>query len=77
MTIAKMKGQIKETTGKIIGDTGMEAEGKFEKVFSDVNRAVGGAVDYVTEVVGTGFNAVTNAVTDVYKSAKRTISKLF
>ena len=36
-----------------------------------------GAVDYVTDVVGTGFNAVTNAVTDVYKSAKRTIRKLF
>ena len=77
MTVAKMKGQIKETTGKIIGDPGMEAEGTFEKAFSDVKRVVGGAVDYVTDVVGTGLNAVTNAVTDVYKSAKRTISKLF
>lgn len=74
---AKMKGQIKEATGKLTGDTGMEAEGKLEKGVAEVKRAVGGAVDYVTEVVGAGINTVTNAITDVYKSAKETISKLF
>ena len=78
MTVAaKMKGQLKETTGKLTGDTGMEAEGKFEKGFAEVKRVVEGAVDYVAEVVGTGINTVTNAITDVYKSAKKTIGKLF
>ena len=74
---AKMKGQIKETTGKLTSDTGMEAEGKFEKGVAEVKRVVGGAVDYVVEVVGTGIKTVTNAITDVYISAKITISKLF
>jgi uncharacterized protein YjbJ (UPF0337 family) len=78
MTVAaKMKGQLKETTGKLTGDTGMEAEGKFEKGVAEVKRVVGSAVDYVTEVVGAGINTVTNAITDVYKSAKKTIGKLF
>ena len=78
MTVAaKMKGQLKETTGKLTGDTGMEAEGKFEQGVAEVKRVVGGAVDYVTEVVGTGINTVTNAITDVYMSAKKTIGKLF
>ncbi len=32
MTVAaKMKGQLKETTGEPTGDSGMEAEGKFEQ----------------------------------------------
>jgi len=78
MTVAaKMKGQLKETTGKLTGDTEMEAEGKFEKGVAEVKRVVGGAVDYVEEMVGTGINTVTNAITDVYMSAKKTISKLF
>jgi uncharacterized protein YjbJ (UPF0337 family) len=78
MTVAaKMKGQLKETTGMLTGDTGMEVEGKFEQGVAEVKRVVGGAVDYVTEVVGNGINTVTNAITDLYKSTKRTISKLF
>ena len=78
MTVAaKMKGQLTETTGKLTGDTGMEAEGKFEQGVAEVKRVVGSAVDYVSEVVGTGINTVTNAITDVYKSAKKTIGKLF
>ena len=78
MTIAaKMKGQLKETTGKLTGDTGMEVEGKFEKGYAEVKRVVGGAVDYVADVVGTGINTVTNAIADVYKSAKKTLSRLF
>ncbi len=74
---AKMKGQIKETAGKLAGDTGMEVQGNFEKGVAEVKRVVGDAVDYVTEVMGTGIKTVTNALTDVYKSAKKTISKLF
>jgi len=78
MTVAeKMKGQIKETTGKFTGNTGMEVEGKIEKGVAEVKRVVEGAVDYVTEVVGAGINTVTNAITDVYRSAKQTVSKLF
>jgi uncharacterized protein YjbJ (UPF0337 family) len=78
MTVAaKMKGQIKESAGRLTGDTGMEAEGKFEKAVAEVRRAAGGAVDYVTEVVGTGINTVTSAIADVYRSARKTIRKLF
>ena len=78
MTVAaKMKGQIKETTGKLTGNTGMEVEGKIEKGVAEVKRVVERAVDYVTEVVGAGINTVTNAITDVYRSAKQTVSKLF
>jgi len=55
----------------------MQVEGTLEKGVAEVNRVVGGAVDYVTDMVGTGINTVTNAVTDVYNSAKKTIGKLF
>jgi uncharacterized protein YjbJ (UPF0337 family) len=78
MTVAaKMKGQLKETTGKLTGDTGMEAKGKFEQGVAEVKRVVGSAIDYITEIVGTGINTVTKTTTDVYKSAKRRIGKLF
>jgi uncharacterized protein YjbJ (UPF0337 family) len=77
MTLAaKMKGQIKETTGKIAGDTGLETQGTFEKGVADVEEAVGGAFDYITEVVGAGINVVTNAI-NVYKNATKSLSKLF
>jgi uncharacterized protein YjbJ (UPF0337 family) len=77
MTVAKMKGQIKEITGKLTGDTGMEVEGAFEKGVAEVKRAVRGAVDYITDIVGTGIDTVTNAITDLYTSAKKTISRRF
>jgi uncharacterized protein YjbJ (UPF0337 family) len=77
MSISTIKGQIKETTGKLTGDTGMQVEGTLEKGVAEVKRVVGGAVDYVTEVVGTGINTVTHAITDAYNSAKKTIGKLF
>ena len=53
------------------------AEGKLEQGIAEVKRVVGGAVDCDREVVGTGINTVTNAITDVYKSAKKRIGKLF
>ena len=77
MSISTIKGQIKETTGKLTGDTGMQVEGTLEKGVAEVKRVVGGAVDYVTEVVGTGINTVTHAITNAYNSAKKTIGKLF
>jgi len=39
------KGKIKETFGKVTGDTKTEAEGKGEKVAGKVQNAVGGAKD--------------------------------
>ncbi|SMH60148.1 CsbD family protein [Azospirillum agricola] len=39
------KGTIKETAGKLMGDTKMEAEGKTEKAAGKVQNTVGGAKD--------------------------------
>jgi uncharacterized protein YjbJ (UPF0337 family) len=39
------KGKVKETFGKVTGDTKTEAEGKAEKVAGKVQNAVGGAKD--------------------------------
>jgi uncharacterized protein YjbJ (UPF0337 family) len=72
-----MKRQLLETDGTLTSDAKMEVDGGLEKGVAEVERVVGGAVDYVTEVVGTGINTVTNAITDVYKSAKKTIGELF
>jgi uncharacterized protein YjbJ (UPF0337 family) len=46
MTVAKMKGQLKETTGKLTGDTGTQVEGTLEKGVAEVKRVVGGAADF-------------------------------
>jgi uncharacterized protein YjbJ (UPF0337 family) len=78
MTVtAKMKGQIKESAGKLTGDKGMEAEGKFEKGVAEVKRIVGGVVDNIAGIVGRGVNTVTSAIADVYRSARKTMGKLF
>jgi uncharacterized protein YjbJ (UPF0337 family) len=74
---ARMKRQLLETDGTLTSDAKMEVDGRLEKGVAEVERVVGGAVDYVTEVVGTGINTVTNAITDVYQSTKKTIGKLF
>ncbi len=39
------KGAVKETAGKVVGDTKMEAEGKVEKAAGKVQNTVGGAKD--------------------------------
>jgi uncharacterized protein YjbJ (UPF0337 family) len=41
------KGAVKETIGKITGDTKTQAEGKVEKAAGKVQNAVGGAKDAV------------------------------
>jgi len=43
------KGSVKETAGKVVGDTRTEAEGKAEKAAGKVQNAVGGAKDAVRE----------------------------
>jgi len=77
MTATHMKGHIKETAGKLTGDTEMQVEGTLEKGFADVKRVVGDAVDLVTDTVTTGINTVVNAVIDVYKIVTKTIKNLF
>jgi len=73
MTIAKVKGQIKESTGKLTGDTGMRVEGTLEKGVAQVK----GAVVYVTDTIAAGASTVASAIGDVLNAVKKTISKLF
>jgi len=72
MSVQAVKGQMKEAAGKLTGDKGMEAEGLFEQGVAALKKPV----VYVVDLVGTGINTVTNAVVDVYNSAKKTISKM-
>jgi uncharacterized protein YjbJ (UPF0337 family) len=41
----KIKGSIKETVGKAIGDAKLEREGKAEKVAGKIQNAIGGIKD--------------------------------
>ena len=43
------KGAVKETTGKVIGDSKLEAEGMADKVKGKAESAVGGAKDAVRD----------------------------
>ena len=43
------KGAVKETAGKVTGDTKLEAEGKADKVAGKVQSSVGGAKDTVRD----------------------------
>ncbi len=47
--LKKMGGSIKEATGKVLGDSKLEAEGKAEKVEGRVQNAVGGVKDAITK----------------------------
>lgn len=38
-------GAVKETAGKILGDTKLESEGKAEKIEGKIQNAVGGIKD--------------------------------
>jgi uncharacterized protein YjbJ (UPF0337 family) len=75
MTVSKLEGEIKETTGKLTGDTVMQVEGTIEKGVAGVKQAVGGAVDNVTSLVGTVINTVTGVVSDVYRGVKKMVGK--
>ena len=41
----EIKGSIKETVGKAVGDTKLEADGKADKVEGKVQNAIGGLKD--------------------------------
>jgi len=43
------KGAVKDATGKVTGDTKLQAEGKMDKVKGKVENAVGGTRDAVRE----------------------------
>jgi uncharacterized protein YjbJ (UPF0337 family) len=43
------KGRVKETVGKVSGDTKTEAEGKAEKLAGKVENTVGGLKDKAKE----------------------------
>lgn len=45
------KGAVKETAGKITGDTKLEADGKADQVKGKIESAIGGAKDTVREKV--------------------------
>jgi uncharacterized protein YjbJ (UPF0337 family) len=55
----KAKGQLKETTGRIINDKDLEAEGKADQAggdiqegFGKVRRKVGEAIDDIGDAIG-------------------------
>ena len=48
----KVTGGIKETAGKVLGDSKMEMEGKAEKTEGKVQNAIGGAKDKLRELAG-------------------------
>ena len=43
------KGAIKDATGKILGDSKLQADGKADKVKGKIENAVGGAKDTVRD----------------------------
>jgi uncharacterized protein YjbJ (UPF0337 family) len=44
-----IKGKIKETAGKALGDSKLESEGKADKVAGKIRNTVGGIKDAVRE----------------------------
>jgi len=48
-SVKQVKGAIKETVGKVVGDAKLEAEGKTDKIKGVVQNAVGGARDAMTK----------------------------
>jgi uncharacterized protein YjbJ (UPF0337 family) len=45
----ELKGTIKETTGKVLGDAKLQADGKSDKVEGKVQNAIGGLKDALKE----------------------------
>jgi len=47
----QVKGAIKETIGKVVGDSKLEAEGKADKAEGKMQNAIGGLKDAVGDAV--------------------------
>ena len=48
----KLKGDIKDTAGKALGDKKMQSEGKGDKAEGKLQNTVGGAKDKIKEKLG-------------------------
>jgi uncharacterized protein YjbJ (UPF0337 family) len=46
-SMKKMKGDLKEGAGKVLGDSKMQAEGKADKTEGKIQNAVGGIKDAI------------------------------
>jgi len=51
-SLTNAKGSVKETAGKALGDSKLEAEGKGDKLSGKVQNAVGGIKDAVKGAFG-------------------------
>jgi len=51
------KGAVKDATGKIIGDSKMQADGKVDKLKGKVESAVGGAKDAIRDAANKADNS--------------------
>ncbi len=76
MSVSKIKGQIKETTGKLTGDKALEAEGKIEKGVAEVSNAVGDAANYVLDIFGSVFNTLVGVFNNLYDGVRNMIRKV-
>ena len=47
----QVKGQVKETVGKALGDAKLQGEGKADKAEGKIRNAVGGVKDAVRETL--------------------------
>ena len=77
MTTGKLSGQIKQTAGKVTGNTGMQVEGTIQKGIAGAKKVAGGAVNFVADAAGTLVNTVSNLVSDAYTGVKKLINKVF
>ena len=50
-SLEQAKGKVKETAGKLTGDSKLEAEGKADKAAGKIQNTVGGMKDAVKEAV--------------------------
>ena len=77
MRIGKLKGQVKEITGRITGDKGLEVEGKIEQGAADAIKAVGEAASVFTDKAGALINSILEAVNNLYEGVKNWSRKVF
>ena len=47
----EIKGSVKETIGKVVGDAKLQSDGKAERAVGKVQNAIGGMKDAVREIV--------------------------
>ncbi|HEY3639341.1 MAG TPA: CsbD family protein [Rhizomicrobium sp.] len=60
----KVKGSIKETAGKVLGNDRLQAEGAADKIKGNVKEVAGKAADATRDGVNKASNALSNASKD-------------